>query len=112
ARDCLDAGAELRAHPAGDSLERLRDLADGRVRAQRRFVGRIREPARDVGEEDRLVGAQRCGDLAGRGVGVDDVGVALATCPCRAPSAEATPGMKSAAMLFSTATSTRSISPT
>ena len=39
-------------------------------------VGGIGEPALDVGEEDRLVGAERGGDLAGGLVGVDVVGLA------------------------------------
>ena len=41
-------------------------------------IRRVGEPAGDVGEEDRLVGAERRRDLAGGGVGVDVVGVALA----------------------------------
>ena len=41
-------------------------------------VGRVAQPAVDVGEEHDLVGAQRAGDGAGRLVGVDVVGVALA----------------------------------
>ena len=44
---------------------------------------RIGEPAADVGEEDRLVGAQGRGDLAGGRIGVDVVGVALAVGPDR-----------------------------
>ena len=40
------------------------------------LVRRVLEPAGDVGQEHDLVGAQRCGNLAGGRVGVHVVGVA------------------------------------
>ena len=66
--------AELRPHAAVDPVQPRLDLADRGARDQRALVGRVGEPAVDVGEEDRLVGAERGGDLAGGLVGVDVVG--------------------------------------
>ena len=75
-------------HAAVDPAQLLLDLGDGGPRDQRRLVGGVGEPADDVGEEDRLVGAERRRDLAGRLVGVDVVGL-----PSRSEAEEAITGM-------------------
>ena len=64
--------------PPRDALEGCVDLAHARPRDQRGLLVGIGEPARNVGEEDRLVGAQGGRHLARGGVRVDVVGVALA----------------------------------
>ena len=74
----VDAGRSFGRIPPADRAERRLDLVDGGARDQRASSAGVVEPALDVGEEDRLVGAERGGDLAGRLVGVDVVGVALA----------------------------------
>ena len=76
AADRVDAGLQLRPHPAVEPRQRLLDLAHRGARDQRALVVGVGEPALDVGEEDRLVGAERGRDLAGRLVGVDVVGLA------------------------------------
>ena len=77
--DRVDAGLELRAHAALELLERrARPRSALAWRDQALRVRRVAQPARDVGQEDQLVGAQRARDRAGGLVGVDVVGVALA----------------------------------
>ena len=76
--DRVQARLELGAHAAGDVVEHGLDLVGAGLADDRAGVGGVAQPAVDVGEEDDLVGAERAGDGAGRLVGVDVVGVALA----------------------------------
>ena len=75
--DRLDAGPELGPHAALDLVQRGGHLAHRGARDQRAGVLWVGEPAANVREEDRLVGAQGRGDLARGLVGVDVVGVAV-----------------------------------
>ena len=88
AADRVDAGGELRPHAAVDPRQLLLDLAHRGARDQRSLLLAVAEPADHIGKEDRLVGAERGGDLAGRLVGVDVVGM-----PSRSQAEEAMTGM-------------------
>ena len=77
--DRVDAGAAASAACRRRSpASRSSTSATLALRDQRALVAGVGEPALDVGEEDRLVGAERGRDLAGRLVGVDVVGLAVA----------------------------------
>src|SRR5919198_5065750 len=76
--DGVEAGRQLRAHAAGDAVEYGLDLVGARLRHHACRVRRVAQPAGHVREEHDLVGAERAGDGAGRLVGVDVVGVAVA----------------------------------
>jgi hypothetical protein len=79
----LHAGRQLGPHAAGHASEPGAHLGGGGLPDPARLVRRILEPRRNVGQEDRLVGAHRDRDRGGRLVGVDVVRLALVVGPDR-----------------------------
>ena len=71
----LGAGLQLRNHAAGDRAVRAQ-LADPFDRQIGNQFARFVEHADDIGEQKQARGAERPGDGAGHGVGVDVVGLA------------------------------------
>ena len=71
----LDAARDLRDHAAGDRAvgDQRVELVGGGLADQRRRVVDVAAQTFDVGEVDELLGAERLGDRAGHGVGVDVV---------------------------------------
>ncbi len=78
AADGAGTGLDLRDHPADDAagLDELVEDGRGGLADERLRVVRIGPKPLDVGEEDELLRAERLGDDAGDGVGVDVVRLA------------------------------------
>ena len=73
--DRMRAARDLGDHPAGDRAvgDQRVEFVGGGLADQARRVGDVAAEAFDVGQVDELLGAERLGDRAGDGVGVDVV---------------------------------------